>query len=81
MLAGMSSRTLAEWMAYYRIEPFGDELMDVHFSMLEAILTSTKDDKKDPQDNRIWNREEKETFDPQAFFDGLKDAAKRVQDK
>ena len=80
MLKNMSSRAFAEWMVYYKVEPFGDELLDVHFAKLEAIMTSSKDDKKDPQDFRIWNRKEKTEFDPQSYFDGLKNAVKKVQE-
>mgnify|MGYP000957683630 CR=1 FL=1 len=82
MLAGMSSRALAEWMAYYSIEPFVEELIDAHFAKLDAIMTSTKDNKTDPQDFRIWHREnKKEEFDPQSFFNGLKEVAIRAQEK
>lgn len=78
----MSSHLLAEWMAYYGIEPFGDELIDAHFAKLDAIMTSSKDKETDPKDFRIWNREkDHDEFDPQAFFDGLKDVAMRFKDK
>lgn len=75
MLAGMSSRLLAEWMAYYNLEPFGDELIDIHFAKLDAIMTSSKDKQQDPEKFRVWRVEKQTAFDPQAFFDGLKAVA------
>lgn len=77
----MSSRLLAEWIAYYRIEPFGDELIDAHFAQLDAIMTSTKDKQQYPKKFRIWQAvKENPDFDPQAFFDGLKDVAMRFKE-
>lgn len=75
MLTQMSSHELTEWMAYYKLEPFGDELIDLHFAKLDAIMTSNKDKQTEPKTFRIWQLEEPTEFDPQAFFDGLKEVA------
>ncbi len=38
MLSRMSSREFAEWMAYYRLEPFGDERADLRAGTIAAPL-------------------------------------------
>ena len=81
MLQSMSSHALTEWMAYYRLEPFGDELLDLHMARLTAVMTSTEKKQSDPKKFRLWQVDENKDFDPQAFFDGLKEAAQRSQDK
>ena len=70
MMAGMSSRLLTEWMAYNQLEPFGAELIDMHFARLQAQLASSKNDLKNPLKFRLW--EKITEFDAQGFFDGLK---------
>ena len=70
MLAQMSSRQFAEWLAYHSLEPFGDELLDIHLAKFQAMMASTKNDVKDPKKFRVWQAQE--DFDPQEFFDGLK---------
>ncbi len=72
MLAQMSSRQLAEWMAYYSMEPFGDELLDIHLAQLAAIQVSTKKNPVVAEKFRLWKKVS--TFDPQEYFDGLKTA-------
>lgn len=73
LLAAMSSRQIAEWMAYAGMEPFGGELIDVHFAKLDAIMSSTKDKPQDPKKFRLWKQvEEKKDFDPQEWFESLK---------
>jgi len=74
MLKRMSSRTLTEWMAYNRLEPFGDELLDIHFAELKAIVANANRKKGsaaiEPKKFRLW--EEIREFDAQEFFDRLK---------
>lgn len=74
MLAGMSSHHFAEWMAYYQMEPFGAEVLDLHLAKFQAMMASSQKDKKDPQQFRLWKRiaEFTGTFDPQRYFDDLK---------
>ena len=76
MLKRMSSRTLTEWMAYHNLEPFGDELLDIHFSNITATLANANRKKgsaaAQPKEFRLWK--EIRSFDPQAFFDNLKTA-------
>lgn len=40
MLAGMSSRQMAEWQAYWRLEPFGAYRDDWRFACLLAMLAN-----------------------------------------
>ena len=76
MLARMSSRTLTEWMAYHQLEPFGDELLDIHLAQLTAAVINANRGKgkaaMEPKKARLWKIIEK--FDPQDYFDNLKDA-------
>jgi hypothetical protein len=75
MLRRMSSRALTEWMAYYNLEPFGDEVLDIHLSNLTAAVTNanrTKGSASQPKEFRLWKEFKK--FDPQEFFNNLKSA-------
>jgi len=76
MLKRMSSRTLTEWMAYHNLEPFGDELLDIHLANITATLANSNRAKGSaavqPKEFRLWK--EIKTFDAQAFFDNLKAA-------
>ena len=76
MLKRMSSRTLTEWMAYHELEPFGDELLDIHLANITAALANANRKKgsaaAQPKEFRLWK--EIKTFDPQAFFENLKAA-------
>ena len=72
MLVQMSSRLFAEWNAYYNLEPFGDELLDIHLSRLASIQVSTSKKQVAPDKFRLWKKIVK--FDPQEYFDGLKAA-------
>lgn len=72
----MSSRLLAEWMAYYQLEPFGDELIDIHLSQLTALQVSTKKKPVALDKYRKWKKIADETgnFDPQEYYNSLKKA-------
>ena len=80
LLAEMSSRTLTEWMAYYNIEPFGDELLDVHMANVTAILANQNRKKNQkamkPGDFRLW-KQVKEAFNPNEFYENLKGFLRR----
>ena len=41
MLSEMSSAQFGEWLQYFSIEPFGSQLLDVHFASVEALLANT----------------------------------------
>lgn len=75
MLESMSSRLLAEWMAYYQMEPFGDELIDTHLARIAALLFNANRPKKEKaretKDYELWKHPAK-PFDAQGFFDNLK---------
>lgn len=75
----MSSREFAEWMAFYRLEPFGYEMLDVHFATTEALIHNQSAKRsKQPGDFRLaelFNRSagRGSLFDQfKAFFGGLK---------
>lgn len=76
LLAAISSHQLAEWMAYASVEPFGDELLDAHLAQLNANMIN-KDRKRSQQVEagrfRLW-KSEAVRWDPQGWFQGLKDA-------
>lgn len=76
MLDDMSSHLLAEWMAYSRLEPFGDELLDAHLANLASILINTNRKKGSaavtPQKLRLWKTAQ--AFDAQVFYENLKTA-------
>lgn len=76
MLADMPSRLFTEWMAYHNLEPFGDELIDIHFARLMAQNASTTKKQVNPEKLRLWKRisEKSGAWDPQDYFDGLKKA-------
>lgn len=40
LLARMSSRELSEWMAYARVEPFGEERADLRSGIVASILAN-----------------------------------------
>lgn len=40
LLARMNSRELAEWMAYYRLEPFGELRADVRAGMVASTIAN-----------------------------------------
>lgn len=72
----MSSRLLTEWMAFYGLEPFGDELVDIHLSRLASIQVSTQK-KQVPLDKfRLFKKIAVDSgkFDPMEFYTGLKEA-------
>ncbi len=76
MLKRMSSHTLTEWMAYHNLEPFGDEVLDIHLSNITAAIVNTNRAKGksavQAKEFRLWK--EIKNFDAQTFFDNLKAA-------
>lgn len=82
MLGGMSSRLLTEWMAYHNLEPFGDELMDIHLARLASLQVSTKKHQVPVEKFRLWKRIAETTgrFDPQKYFEELKQAFRLDKD-
>lgn len=71
----MPSHVFTEWMAYYGIEPFGDELVDVHLANVTAILANQNRGKNQkavkPDQVRLW-KQMKKVFEPGEFFANLK---------
>lgn len=76
MMREMPSRLMTEWMAYHNLEPFGDELLDIHLAELRAVVTNANREKGSSpvkgKKLRLWK--DIETFDPQDYFDRLKTA-------
>jgi hypothetical protein len=53
MLSGMTSRDLAEWMAFYRIEPHGEHRRDLRAGVIAAASANVwlgRNDKMSPLD-------------------------------
>lgn len=46
LLARLSSRQISEWMAYYTLDPFGEERADLRMGMLMALIANVN---RDPQ--------------------------------
>lgn len=44
--ARMSSKEFAEWMAFYRIQPFGERRADFRFGSLQALMANVNRDPK-----------------------------------
>ena len=63
MLTEMPSRLLSEWIAYHSLEPFGDELLDLHLATLAAITANANRGKgqsaKQVKDFRLWKADVK----------------------
>lgn len=76
LMRQMSSHLLAEWMVYAQVEPFGDDLLDTHLAQLNANMIN-KDRKRGSQmdPNQFRMRKERKKWDPQEWFQGLKDTA------
>jgi hypothetical protein len=75
MLSRMSSHLFTEWIAYHNLEPFGDELIDIHFAELKAHVINSnrkRSQQVDPKKLRLWKA--LENFNPQEYFDQLKEA-------
>lgn len=76
MLEAMPSRLLDEWMAYFGLEPFGDELLDTHLATITAILFNANrprgEKTRQVKDFQQWRRSSAKPFDAQRFFDNLK---------
>jgi hypothetical protein len=74
MLREMPSQLLTEWMAYHNLEPFGDELLDIHLAELKALTFNAARQKGvaalEPDKARLWKKIKQ--FDPQEYFNSLK---------
>lgn len=46
LLQRMTSREFSEWMAFYRLEPWGTAIDDWRFGMLAAMIANTNRDPK-----------------------------------
>jgi hypothetical protein len=77
LLDSMSSRSIAEWMIYDSIEPFGSPFLDAHFAQLAA----TNINKDRPRSKQVPEkrfrliqtvRQNTARWDPQAYFNDLK---------
>jgi hypothetical protein len=61
MLQRMPARLLAEWMAYYTIEPFGGSMADLRAGVLASLLANIHRDAK----------QQREPYQPGDFFPWL----------
>jgi len=46
LLARLTSRQLTEWMAFYRLEPFGERRADLRMAILAALIANVNRDPK-----------------------------------
>lgn len=67
MLAEMPSRLLSEWMAYFEIEPFGEERGDLRMGILAALIANIN---RDPKRAR--------SFEPKDFMPKFGDDVREV---
>lgn len=51
----MSSIEFAEWLAYYSLRPFGDDLIDSQFAQLQALTANIH---RDPKKGRRYKVED-----------------------
>ena len=58
LLSRLSSRQISEWMAYYAIEPFGEERADLRMAILASLIANVN---RDPAKRR-------EPFTPAEFM-------------
>lgn len=76
----MPSDVFTEWMAYYNLEPFGEEVIDHHLAQLTALLYNANKAKnsksRTADDFRLW-KQIKKAFDPGEFFNNLKGYMKK----
>jgi hypothetical protein len=54
MLAQIDSAELAEWAAYYQIEPFGDAAADQRHGIATSVLANVNRDAKRKPDPYRW---------------------------
>lgn len=54
----MSALEFSEWLAYYQLEPFGDERADLRMAILASLIANANRDKK----------KRKKAFDPKDFI-------------
>lgn len=45
LLASMGSWRLSEWMAYYRLEPFGSKRDEIHAALIASVIANVNRDK------------------------------------
>jgi len=70
----MSSREYAEWMAYYRLEPFGEERGDLRAGVVAATVANVNRDPKvrgepySPRDFMPLVEEETEAPEPEEVY-------------
>ncbi len=54
LLASLSSRQITEWMAYFALEPFGEERADLRAALIACLIANAnRDEKKHPQPFRV----------------------------
>ena len=51
----ISSKEFTEWMAYFELEPFGDDLFDYQMAQLQALLANIN---RDPKKGRSYKPQE-----------------------
>ena len=68
MLKSISGNDLIEWMAYAKLEPFGEERADLRMGILAALIANVNRDS-----------EKTDEFTPQQFMPKFEDAYEEVE--
>lgn len=68
LLIRISSQELSEWLAYYELEPFGEERADLRMGILASVFANAN---RDPKKGRA--------FKPQDFIPSFEGKAKKQQ--
>lgn len=80
----MPASELTEWMAFYRLEPFGVERDNYHAGLIASLLYNVHRGKKNspmsPDDFMLRDIVEKKERDTAAFLGGLRSLAQREVD-
>ena len=67
MLSRMDSRELAEWAAYYSVEPFGEERDDLRAGIVASVIANVNRGKSSkaysPQDFMPYAKKERNELD------------------
>lgn len=74
MSAAIPARLLAEWEAYYALEPFGEEANDWRFGALLAMIANIgrKESEQIPmEDFRLWKDGEENEQTPEQLWLGF----------
>jgi len=65
----VTSQEFAEWMAFFRIHPFGEQRMDARFAMLAALVAN------------LWTDSKRKRWTPEEFMPDYEKALDEAEDE